>query len=138
MPTLRGLTLTQASRATASSVWLALLLGAALQAAVWAKAPDIVSCEPRGPGVGALPLLPPAAPRCCSGCPAAGAPQIGGCPAALSRPPTHPPNTRPLPPHPDMSGADVAVGGYAVQYLRARSWGLPAALTMMSCIGAAR
>lgn len=37
----------QASRAVASSVWLALLLGGALQAVVWAKAPDIVACECR-------------------------------------------------------------------------------------------
>lgn len=35
----------QASRATAQGMWVALLTGAALQAAVWAKAPDIVACE---------------------------------------------------------------------------------------------
>lgn len=38
----------------------------------------------------------------------------------------------------DMSGSDVAVASFAVLYLRARSWGLPAALVMMVAIGAAR
>lgn len=37
--------LKQASRATAQGMWVALLTGAALQVAVWAKAPDIVACE---------------------------------------------------------------------------------------------
>ncbi|PRW57123.1 MATE family efflux transporter [Chlorella sorokiniana] len=70
-----------ASKATAQGMWVALLTGAALQAAVWAKTPDIVAY---------------------------------------------------------MSGSDVAVASFAVLYLRARSWGLPAALVMMVAIGAAR
>jgi len=37
-----------------------------------------------------------------------------------------------------MSGSDVTVASFAVLYLRARSWGLPAALVMMVAIGAAR
>lgn len=37
-----------------------------------------------------------------------------------------------------MSAGDTAVSGLAVAYLRARSWGLPAALIMMVAIGASR
>ena len=33
----------QASRATAQGLWIALLTGAALQALVWAKAPDVIA-----------------------------------------------------------------------------------------------
>lgn len=37
-----------------------------------------------------------------------------------------------------MSGSDATVASLAVLYLRARSWGLPAALVMMVAVGAAR
>ena len=37
-----------------------------------------------------------------------------------------------------MSSSDATVASLAVLYLRARSWGLPAALVMMVAIGAAR
>jgi hypothetical protein len=38
----------------------------------------------------------------------------------------------------DMAGSDTGVASLAVSYLRARSWGLPGALVMMTAIGAAR
>ncbi|EFN54965.1 hypothetical protein CHLNCDRAFT_134737 [Chlorella variabilis] len=63
-----------ASRATAQGMWVAVVAGVALQAAVWAKAPDIITF---------------------------------------------------------MSSSDATVASLAVLYLRARSWGLPAALVMM-------
>lgn len=37
-----------------------------------------------------------------------------------------------------LSGSDAGVAALAVLYLRARSWGLPAALVMMVAIGAGR
>lgn len=38
----------------------------------------------------------------------------------------------------DMAGDDATLASHALLYLRARSWGLPAALIMMVAIGAAR
>ncbi|KAI3438217.1 hypothetical protein D9Q98_000654 [Chlorella vulgaris] len=70
-----------ASRATAHGMWIALVVGLLLQAAVWAKAPAVVTY---------------------------------------------------------MAGDDATLASHALLYLRARSWGLPAALIMMVAIGAAR
>jgi Na+-driven multidrug efflux pump len=105
-------------------MWVAVLTGVALQALTWWKAPDIIACELARPYC-LPPLSVPCLPHGELG-QQQWRPALAACRCGL-----------PLP-RADMSGSDAVVASLALIYLRARSWGLPAALIMMVAIGAGR
>ena len=126
-------------------MWVALLTGAALQAAVWAKTPDIVACEATRRAAVGICRHGSCQPCMCRYGTSNSRQQAhlhissGACHPG-NRTTLHMPRLLPSlqSQRADMSGSDVAVASFAVLYLRARSWGLPAALVMMVAIGAAR